>query len=55
MGKINLSRGLWKSQIQVLEEYCTSKGWEVEYVSRKDPNADSAIIHKSTCIPATPC
>ena len=41
MGKINLSRGLWKSQIRVLEEYCARKGWEVEYVSRKDPNADS--------------
>jgi len=47
MGKINLSRGLWKSQIRILEEYCAGKGWEVEYVSRKDPNADSAIIHKN--------
>lgn len=50
MGKINLSRGLWKSQIRVLEEYCASKGWEVEYVSRKDPNADSAIVHKNKLV-----
>lgn len=47
MGKISLSRKLWKSQLQALEEYCVGKSWEVEYVSRKDPNADSAIVHKN--------
>lgn len=47
MGKVNLTRRGWKSQIQVLENYCRGKGWEVEYVSRSDPNADSAIIHKN--------
>ncbi len=50
MSSVKVSRKIWKSQIQVLEEYCAGKGWEVEYVSRMDPNADTAIIHKSKII-----
>jgi hypothetical protein len=50
MGKINISRKLWKSQLKVLEDYCAGKGWEVEYVSRKDPNADTAIVHKNKLV-----
>ena len=47
MSKINLTRRGWKSQIQVLERYCNDKGWEVEYVSRTNPSADSALIGKN--------
>lgn len=47
MGSVKVSRKVWKSQILALEDYCKTKGWEVEFVSRKDPNADTAIIYKN--------
>ncbi|NBP57578.1 hypothetical protein EBU71_13780 [bacterium] len=47
MSRINLTRRGWKAQIQILENYCNDKGWDIEWVSRKDPSADTALIDKN--------
>lgn len=36
-----LSNVFWKSQLEKLEEYCSNKGWTVEY-RKREPRADMA-------------